>query len=202
MTGWKLVFLSMAVAALMLQDTASQTINPCDFCPPDTTCVINEATGNEECINLICTLEPDPGPCPLSYPFYYFDVNFGQCLTFLYGGCEGNENRFFRSDDCYRTCKRTAPIIQDPCDFKNCAPGTTCHVNEATGFVQCIDDICTLDPAPGPCRGSIPSYFFNFATDRCEQFIYGGCRGNENRFSLLEDCRNACGVPAHAPLYL
>jgi papilin len=26
----------------------------------------------------------------------------------------------------------------------------------------------------------------------CEEFAYGGCLGNENRFSNLTDCQNAC----------
>ena len=196
MTGWKLVFLSVAVAALMLQDTTSLTLDPCDFCPPLTTCLVNEITGVEECIDSTCTLEPDPGPCTFFYSFFFFNVSSGQCDTFLFGGCKGNGNRFLQSDDCRETCKGTVPMIPDPCAIKDCAPGTTCHVNEATGFVQCISDICTLAPDPGPCRGSVPSYFFNFDTDRCEKFTYGGCRGNENRFSLLEDCHDTCGVRA------
>ena len=195
MTGWKLVFLSVAVAALMLQDTASLTLDPCDFCAPGTICLVNEATGAEECINPICALEADPGPCDYFYPYYFFNISSGQCETFLYGGCRGNDNRFFLSDDCPNTCGWSTP---NPCDFKDCALGTTCYTNEATGSVQCINDICTLDPAPGRCLAYFPSYFFNFATGQCERFIYGGCGGNENRFFQLEQCRNECGVSARA----
>ena len=53
--------------------------------------------------------------------------------------------------------------------------------------------MCTLKPVPGPCRGFIPSYFFNSTSGRCEKFTYGGCGGNDNRFSLLKDCREFCG---------
>jgi tissue factor pathway inhibitor len=60
-------------------------------------------------------------------------------------------------------------------------------VNEDTGAGECIDDICTLERDPGPCKAYIPSYFFNSASGQCEKFIYGGCGGNENRFSLLEE---------------
>ena len=37
----------------------------------------------------------------------------------------------------------------------------------------------------GPCFALKPRYFFNFETRRCEQFIYGGCRGNENNFATM-----------------
>ena len=82
---------------------------------------------------------------------------------------------------------------ENPCNLIDCAPGTTCRVNEKTGAGECIKDICSLKPDPGPCRGSFPSYFFNFKSGQCEKFIYGGCGGNENRFSLLEDCLETCG---------
>ena len=81
---------------------------------------------------------------------------------------------------------------KNPCNLIDCAPGTTCRVNEKTGSGECID-ICTLEAEPGPCRGSFLSYFFNSKSGQCEKFIYGGCGGNENRFSLLKDCLETCG---------
>ena len=174
----------------LLEDCLKTCGDPCSLieCAPGTTCRVNEDTGAGVCINN-CALEPDPGPCKACIPSYFYNLATGQCEKFIYGGCEGNENRFSLLEDCLKTCG-------DPCSLIECAPGTTCLVNEDTGAGKCINDICTLEPDPGPCRASIPSYFFNLTTGQCEKFIYGGCEGNENRFSLLEDCRQICEAPA------
>ena len=55
-----------------------------------------------------------------------------------------------------------------------------------------ITDRCTLQPDSGLCRAYIPSYFYNITSGSCEQFIYGGCGGNENRFPTAADCAANC----------
>ena len=179
--------------------------NPCNLidCAPGTTCRVNENTGAGECIKDICALEVEPGPCRGSIPSYFFNFKSGQCEKFIYGGCGGNENRFSLLEDCLETCGVTEPT-ENPCNLIDCAPGTTCRVNKETGAGECVEDICSLKPVTGPCEAYIPSYFFNSASGQCEKFIYGGCGGNDNRFSLLEDCREKCGevVPTEDPCNL
>ena len=53
-------------------------------------------------------------------------------------------------------------------------------------------DRCKLPKVVGPCKALILSWYFDGQTGDCEQFGYGGCGGNENRFSSTEECRNAC----------
>ena len=61
-------------------------------------------------------------------------------------------------------------------------------------FVFCVgNNICGLEPETGICAASIPSYFYNVTSKRCERFIYGGCGGNDNRFSILDQCQATCG---------
>lgn len=53
-------------------------------------------------------------------------------------------------------------------------------------------DVCRLPPDRGPCRGSFRKYYFDRNTLQCLELVYGGCRGNGNRFSSLEECQSLC----------
>ena len=55
-----------------------------------------------------------------------------------------------------------------------------------------IADVCALEPDPGPCYAYFPQYFYNATSQKCERFVYGGCRGNGNRFRNRSECQNTC----------
>ena len=38
-------------------------------------------------------------------------------------------------------------------------------------------------------------YFFNATSSSCEEFLYGGCNGNENRFLQKAGCSKTCANP-------
>lgn len=59
--------------------------------------------------------------------------------------------------------------------------------------VRVMDPICRLLPDVGPCRASQPRWFYDTSSRKCEEFIYGGCRGNENNFATKEACEAKCG---------
>ncbi|UJR27191.1 hypothetical protein I4U23_008487 [Adineta vaga] len=52
---------------------------------------------------------------------------------------------------------------------------------------------CELPAVTGPCRAMFPSFYFNSTTERCLEFTYGGCGGNDNRFETEEECLRHCG---------
>uniref|UniRef100_A0A6B0UPY2 Putative bpti/kunitz family of serine protease inhibitor n=1 Tax=Ixodes ricinus TaxID=34613 RepID=A0A6B0UPY2_IXORI len=53
-------------------------------------------------------------------------------------------------------------------------------------------ECCYLKSKTGPCKASLPMYYYDNNTLQCRQFIYGGCRGNANRFATIEECQKAC----------
>ena len=53
-------------------------------------------------------------------------------------------------------------------------------------------DTCELPPVTGRCKAAFRRWFHNSISGQCEQFIYGGCGGNENNFMTLEECQQQC----------
>ncbi len=51
---------------------------------------------------------------------------------------------------------------------------------------------CSLKQDSGPCNEKIQRWYFNAQKKKCEQFIYGGCKGNLNRFITAETCMKTC----------
>jgi hypothetical protein len=64
----------------------------------------------------------------------------------------------------------------DGADF----PGNALHVS------------CLQRPDTGSCRAAKPAYYYDYASDSCRQFLWGGC-GVNVPFRSMDDCVNACG---------
>jgi len=50
----------------------------------------------------------------------------------------------------------------------------------------------------GRCHGTSYRYFYNYETEKCEEFVYSGCLGNDNKFDTLDECETFCVKP-HNP---
>jgi hypothetical protein len=50
---------------------------------------------------------------------------------------------------------------------------------------------CLEEPDPGSCRAAKPAYYYDYKTDSCKRFLWGGCRGHVP-FETLEDCLRMC----------
>uniref|UniRef100_A0A2R5L7N3 Putative chymotrypsin inhibitor n=1 Tax=Ornithodoros turicata TaxID=34597 RepID=A0A2R5L7N3_9ACAR len=52
-----------------------------------------------------CYLPPDSGLCYGHFPSYHYSHQRGDCVQFVYGGCQGNRNRFNSYQECIRICR-------------------------------------------------------------------------------------------------
>ena len=53
-------------------------------------------------------------------------------------------------------------------------------------------DRCTLPAESGLCKAAFQRFYFNSDSGQCEQFIFGGCGGNDNNFETMEQCQQTC----------
>ncbi|KAG1698320.1 Spondin-1 [Nymphon striatum] len=80
----------------------------------------------------------------------------------------------------------------------------TCNV-ERMQKTQCMADridcaispaeakeVCIMNKQVGPCRGYFPRWYYDVTKGLCLQFIYGGCRGNQNNFEHYSQCKQVC----------
>ncbi|MGH0178274.1 UNVERIFIED_CONTAM: hypothetical protein FKN15_076744 [Acipenser sinensis] len=51
-----------------------------------------------------CLAQKEVGPCRAAFPSWYYNSATQDCLPFIYGGCEGNLNRYSSAQDCMRRC--------------------------------------------------------------------------------------------------
>ncbi len=52
--------------------------------------------------------------------------------------------------------------------------------------------VCQLARDPGPCQADFRHWYFNTESRQCEEFTYGGCQGNANRFNSKSECERTC----------
>ncbi|ETN77072.1 Kunitz/Bovine pancreatic trypsin inhibitor domain protein [Necator americanus] len=96
-----------------------------------------------------------------------------KCAQFTYSGCGGSENRFATQMDCELTCKGKKPS-NNPV-------------------------LCSYDPDWGSCNQLRYMWFYNQTRGTCDQFLYGGCDGNPNRFETFEICQKTCELSGIDP---
>ncbi|PSC76067.1 Papilin [Micractinium conductrix] len=118
-----------------------------------------------------CALPAAPGSgdvqCMAYMPRWAWDEEKKDCVQFVYGGCGGNRNNFETKELC----------------LKRCSPKSAANP-------------CNQPKAVGPCRGRIERWFYNKQSAQCEQFMWGGCKGNKNNFKDQMSCEYAC-VPEY-----
>lgn len=141
----------------------------------DSTTISATATAPEKAVQLTkrekCNLPPvQPGSasCLAFVPSWTFNSTVGQCQSYVYEGCGRTANLFNSLDECDTACG-PEPIVQ-------------------TSSLP----LCLQPKVVGHCREALPMFFYDATTGKCTRFIYGGCKGNDNRFVTEEACKLAC----------
>ncbi|KAI4886035.1 hypothetical protein NFI96_024197 [Prochilodus magdalenae] len=57
-------------------------------------------------------------------------------------------------------------------------------------------DACTAEKDSGPCFGMLQRYYYNSSLMACQQFVFGGCLGNQNNFETEKECLQTCRTEA------
>ncbi|XP_035477824.1 kunitz-type protease inhibitor 2 isoform X2 [Scophthalmus maximus] len=125
-----------------------------------------------------CAAEPQVGPCRAAFQHWFYNSQTGICQSFIYGGCRGNKNNYVSKESCMATCS----VSVLPSSKKSSADDVSSDYK----------DQCTVTPDPGPCRAAFPKFYFDHNTGTCQSFLYGGCRGNHNRYGSMEECLTHC----------
>ena len=120
----------------------------------------------------ICNQNYQVGPCKGRLSRFYFNSTTGHCEPFIYGGCGGNANNFKTVEECKANCGA--------------------QQSSQTKGQKSKEEICNQNYDTGKCFGYFRKYYFNSATGQCEEFTYGGCKGNENNFPTKESCEQFC----------
>ncbi|XP_061429772.1 carboxypeptidase inhibitor SmCI-like isoform X1 [Lethenteron reissneri] len=55
-----------------------------------------------------------------------------------------------------------------------------------------VPELCLAPPEVGLCRALIPKWYYDAAASECRSFSYGGCGGNDNKFSTQLECEEQC----------
>lgn len=113
-----------------------------------------------------CLKPKAPGKTCGGGPFtsWYFDSNSLKCKGFIFGGCNGNLNRFSSEAQCQRWCLRGVPK----------------------------KEVCSLAAYKGHGNETILAWSYDPKVDQCRAFVYSGAGGNANSFPTCYQCMEKC----------
>lgn len=150
------------------------------------------APGQEEQQEDVCNQEVEVGPCYGDFARYFHNKRTGQCEEFTYGGCHGNGNNFRSEDECEAVCgNKIDQLVLEDLDQEQ-EQEQEKPAEETKTVKRDPKVICSLPADDGGCRAFFPMFYFDPASRSCQEFVYGGCLGNGNRFPSMEECRQFC----------
>ncbi|XP_070495247.1 PI-stichotoxin-Hcr2n-like [Chironomus tepperi] len=72
------------------------------------------------------------------------------------------------------------------------------NINPSNANLANNYSVCTQPKYQGPCRSSMPRYYYDTDQKKCLSFTYGGCNPNGNNFETITKCNETCNVLARS----
>ncbi|XP_078677961.1 actinia tenebrosa protease inhibitors-like [Branchiostoma floridae x Branchiostoma belcheri] len=145
----------------------------------------------------VCSQPMKVGICKAAVPRFYFNSAEKKCMSFVFGGCRGNGNNFVTMEDCESTCAGKSEGVK-PALAAQDSRLRSGKADPTPKPVPVSDDACLMPVKKGPCKSMKTRFFFDESLGRCDQFVYGGCKGNRNNFLTMADCHQVCKDHVHA----
>uniref|UniRef100_A0AC34R4Z1 BPTI/Kunitz inhibitor domain-containing protein n=1 Tax=Panagrolaimus sp. JU765 TaxID=591449 RepID=A0AC34R4Z1_9BILA len=133
------------------------------------------------------------------------------CRQFFYKGIKGNANNFLTREMCQEQCHELNPCLNgEPLidatgermlctggqKLDSCPKSHYCHVGSTELTTICCPrstiEICEQPLNKGAGGENLPRWYFDSDLNKCQQFIYGGTKGNENNFISRQTCEELC----------
>ncbi len=122
---------------------------------------------------------------------YAFDKDSLSCISFMYGGCAGNGNRFFTKSNCIETCATTT--ISSTKTVKSTTTKTTTEL--AITKVTCDKPRVTTASTCDNSNKNVTFFYYDKSHDKC---VKGNDCGvpvpGSGRFKTKSSCENLCKV--------
>uniref|UniRef100_A0A5S6QS91 BPTI/Kunitz inhibitor domain-containing protein n=1 Tax=Trichuris muris TaxID=70415 RepID=A0A5S6QS91_TRIMR len=180
-------------------------------CPSSYDCRRNVCCPSKQ---TVCSQSKLVGTCTSAVTRFWYNAATRDCESFVYTGCNGNDNNFDNYITCVTFCRdfvRKPSCPQGEADKDSGGKYYTCSIsggyNQCRPNFECLFDgsiygccpkkayTCSLNRAAGTACGAPTSRWYFDPTDKiCKTFTYLGCDGNSNNFDTNERCERYCDV--------
>ncbi|TRY70683.1 hypothetical protein TCAL_05435 [Tigriopus californicus] len=146
----------------------------------------------------LCQTRPVFGSCGSKIERWFYDMEIGDCRSFPWSGCGGNENNFLTLRQCQAACRSPNNYVTKHGVPESLAPvrefglSTDHDLTPDTQNHEIVFNktACDLMAEAGPCPQRLPRFYHH--AGYCFQFLYGGCGGNQNNFFSELECKMKC----------
>ncbi|KAJ7332284.1 hypothetical protein JRQ81_014464 [Phrynocephalus forsythii] len=148
-------------------------------------------------VDMCSTFPMEPEGCGEPKHRFFYNATSKTCEPFISRGCTWNLNQFYTAEECRRHCGKIEKPGSSPPSPRvittECL--TSClHDGNCPNDQKCCSFgyICRMPPEKGPCHATVQNWYYDWETQKCKKFSYGGCLGNKNNFKKRRECHLRC----------